>query len=125
MIVGIGVDICSVERLGELRRKYQRRFLDRVFTAIEQERCGDGWAADERYAARFAAKEAFMKALGVGWARGVAFPDIEVRSEDNGRPVLTLSGGAKRLADALGVANIHVTLSHERDNAVALVVLER
>ena len=123
MIIGIGVDICNVPRLSQLRLKYGPRFLDRVFTPVEQERCGHGPAADQRYAARFAAKEAVMKALGTGW-RGTTFSDIEVATEDTGKPVVTMSGGARKLADGLGVTRIHISLSHERENAIAFVVLE-
>jgi holo-[acyl-carrier protein] synthase len=124
MILGIGVDICNVERLARLRQKYGARFLDRVFTCVEQERCGAGPACDERYAARFAAKEACMKAFGTGWGSGVNFSDIEVRTEESGQPSVTVSGGAKRLCDERGVAHIHISLSHERDNAIAFVILE-
>lgn len=124
MILGIGVDLCKVERLAGLRQRYGARFLDRVFSPVEQARCGDGPACDERYAARFAAKEAVMKALGTGWGQGVTFADIEVRTEDSGRPVVTLNGGAACLAEKKGVTQIHVSLSHERDNAIAFVILE-
>ena len=124
MILGIGVDICNVHRLSRLRLKYGARFLDRVFTPVEQQRCGNGPACDERYAARFAAKEAFMKAIGTGWGRELTFLEIEVATEDTGRPVLSVSGGARELADRAGVSNIHISLSHERDNAIAFVVLE-
>lgn len=124
MILGIGVDICNVHRLSQLRLKYGPRFLDRVFTPVEQRRCGDGPACDERYAARFAAKEAFMKAIGTGWGQGLTFLDIEVATEDTGRPVLTVTGEARQLADGAGVARIHISLSHERDAAVAFVILE-
>lgn len=124
MILGIGIDICNVPRLARMRRKYGPRFLDRVFTPTEQQRCGSGPACDERYAARFAAKEAFMKAVGTGWGRGMTFADIEIATEDTGKPVLSIAGGARELADRLGVSNIHVSLSHERENAIAFVVLE-
>jgi holo-[acyl-carrier-protein] synthase len=124
MILGIGVDICNVDRLAELRRKYGPRFLDRVFTPVEQQRCGIGPSCDQRYAARFAAKEAVMKALGTGWNRGTTFADIEVATEDTGQPVVTITGGARQFADRLGVSRIHISLSHERDDAIAFVVLE-
>ena len=124
MIIGIGVDICNVERLAGLRQKYGARFIDRVFSPAERERCGDGPACDERFAARFAAKEAVMKALGTGWGQGISFANIEVRTEESGRPVVSLSGGAGRLAEQKGVTHIHVSLSHERDNAIAFVILE-
>jgi holo-[acyl-carrier protein] synthase len=65
-----------------------------------------------------------MKAFGTGWGGGVNFADIEVRTEDNGRPVVTLTGGAKQLSEQRGIASIHISLSHERDNAIAFVVLE-
>ena len=123
MIIGIGTDICRIERIAELRRKYGPRFLDRVFTEIEQYYC-EGPTADERYAARFAAKEAVMKAIGTGWGRGMAFADIEIATEDSGRPVVSMAGRAREHADELGVERIHISLSHERDNAVAFVVLE-
>lgn len=91
---------------------------------MEQERCGIGPACDERYAARFAAKEAFMKALGTGWGQGITFFDIEVSTEDSGQPRVTVSGGAGRVAEKQGVKTIHISLSHERDNAIAFVILE-
>lgn len=124
MILGIGVDICNVDRLAQLRQKYGARFLDRVFTPVEQARCGVGPVCDERYAARFAAKEAFMKALGTGWGSGITFFDIEVSTEDSGQPRVTVSGGARKVADERGVGTIHISLSHERDNAIAFVILE-
>ena len=124
MILGIGVDICRIERIARLRQRYGARFIDRVFTAVERQRCGTGPACDERYAARFAAKEACMKALGTGWGQGVTFGDIEVSTEASGQPRLALSGGAKRLAEAKGVVAVHLSLSHERDNAIAFVILE-
>jgi holo-[acyl-carrier protein] synthase len=125
MIVGIGIDICSVDRLARLRRRYGARFLDRVFSAAEQQRCGQGPACDERYAARFAAKEAFMKATGLGWRGGITFRDIEILTRDHNRPELTLHGVAGEQIAARGVTALHVSLSHERDNAVAVVVLEK
>lgn len=124
MIIGIGVDICNVQRIAQLRQRYGARFLDRIFTPVEQERCGTGPACDERFAARFAAKEACMKALGVGWGPGIAFADIEVSTEDTGQPRLAMRGGAKQRADELGVRQVHVSLSHERDNAIAFIILE-
>lgn len=125
MIVGIGVDICSVERLARLRQRYGRRFLDRVFTAAEQAYCGGGSNCDQRYAARFAAKEAFLKALGTGFASGITLKDVEIASAPSGRPALVVTGQAKQMGQQLGVQTTHVSLSHERDHAIAFVVLER
>lgn len=124
MIVGLGIDICAVGRIERLARRYDNRFLDRVFTAAEIRHCAGEGARSQRLAARFAAKEATMKALGTGWARGVRFVDIEVTHDAVGRPVVSLSGGAAEHARRLGVDAIHVSLSHEREQAVAIVVME-
>jgi holo-[acyl-carrier protein] synthase len=124
MIIGIGTDICSVARMERMAQKYGARFLDRVFTPEEQARCRKKAGTAERLAARFAAKEATMKALGTGWACGIKFLDISVSNEFGGRPAITLVGEAATWAESLGVRRIHISLSHERDQAVAFVVLE-
>lgn len=125
MVVGIGVDICNVARLARLRERYGRRFLDRVFTGAEQRHCGLGRGCDERYAARFAAKEAFLKALGTGFSAGITLKDVEVVPSSTGRPELVVSGQALQVSQQLGTQTIHISLSHERDYAIAFVVLER
>ena len=124
MIIGVGTDICSVARMERMAQKYGPRFLDRVFTREEQDRCRRKAGTAERLAARFAAKEAMMKALGTGWACGIKFLDIRVSNEFGGRPTVTLEGEAATWAQSLGVSKIHISLSHERDQAVAFVVLE-
>lgn len=124
MILGIGADICSVARMQRMADKYGPRFLDRVFTAEEQAKAQRKAGTAERLAARFAAKEATMKALGTGWACGVRFVDIHVSNEFGGRPRVTLAGDAAARAHAMGVGRIHVSLSHEREQAVAFVILE-
>jgi holo-[acyl-carrier protein] synthase len=124
MIVGIGADICSVERMQRMIERHGGRFLGRVFSEAEQARCASAAGAAERFAARFAAKEATMKALGTGWALGVRFADIHVETEAGGRPVVRLTGPAAERAQRMGVDAIHVSLSHERDQAIAFVVLE-
>ncbi len=124
MIVGVGTDICAVKRMEYMADRYGTRFLDRVFTAEEQRASRRKAGTAERLAARFAAKEATMKALGTGWACGVKFADIHVSNEFGGRPIVTLAGDAKAWADSLGVTHIHASLSHEREQAVAFVVLE-
>ena len=124
MILGIGTDIISVQRVAELCEKHGRHFMDRVFTAAEQEAAGNGPGAAQKLAARFAAKEAVMKALGTGWARGVTFLQIEVVREASGRPTIRLSGEAEVIATAMGATQVHLSLSHERGHAVAFVVME-
>ncbi len=124
MIVGIGTDIVLVERLRRLREESGERFLRLVFTRHELEHCMGKAGLDERLAVRFAAKEATMKALGTGWRKGVQFTQIEVRAHKSGKPELVLTGEALRRAGQLGAKTFHVSLSHERENALAVVILE-
>ena len=124
MILGLGTDIVSVGRLRELRTAHGDRFLSRVFTRREVETAESRAQLDERLATRFAAKEAVMKALGTGWRKGVHFTQIEVRTDKTGKPELVLTGEALRRAEAMGASKIHVSLSHELDNALAVVILE-
>ncbi len=124
MIVGIGTDIVGIERLARLREERGDRFLELVFTPAELEHCRKKAGLDERLAVRFAAKEAAMKALGTGWRKGVHFTQIEVRTDKTGKPELVLTGEALRRAEAMGASKIHVSLSHELDNALAVVILE-
>ena len=124
MIVGIGVDLEEVSRIRDAISRHGQRFLDRVFTEGEIAYVEDKANRYERYAARFAAKEAGMKALGCGWAQGVGWRDIEVINEENGRPTLRLSGAAERIAREKNCRAPHVSLSHTRNNAIAQVVLE-
>ncbi len=124
MILGIGTDIVSTERLDRMRELYGDRFLRRVFTRREIETAGRRATLAERLGTRFAAKEATMKALGTGWRGGVQFTQIEVRKHPSGMPEIVLSGAARARADELGVTRIHVSLSHETDKAMAVVILE-
>ncbi|MCS7041416.1 MAG: holo-[acyl-carrier-protein] synthase [Bryobacteraceae bacterium] len=124
MILGTGIDLAEVDRIREAVEKYGRRFLERVFTPAEiayVERKANRY---ERYAARFAAKEAGMKALGTGWRRGVRWQDFEVRNQASGRPALVLHGMAAEFARQLGVERIHLSLTHTASMAQAFVVLE-
>ncbi len=122
MVVGVGVDVVEVERVERAIRRWGEAFLTRVYTPSERER-GAGRAGVARLAARFAAKEAVMKALGVGWGR-LRFCDIEILSEGSGRPVARLHGGAAQAALAAGVHAVHLSLSHARGYAAAVAVVE-
>lgn len=124
MIVGCGIDAVEVARIRRAGERFGRRFLERVFTAGEiayVERKSNRW---ERYAARFAAKEAGMKAIGTGLRRGVRWRDFEVSNEPSGRPGLRLHGEAARIASRLGVRAVQLSLTHTRENAMAVVILE-
>jgi holo-[acyl-carrier protein] synthase len=126
VITGVGVDVCEVARIQRaLERASGGRFRDRVFTPGEQRYCeARGGGRFASYAARFAAKEAGMKALGTGWARGVAWRDFEVVRRTGAAPALVLHGRAAALARRHGVARWHLALSHTRLGAVATVIAE-
>lgn len=123
-IVGLGTDLAEVERIGESIARYGERFLARVFTPAEIAYVATKANQSERYAARFAAKEAGMKALGTGWSEGVSWHHLEVNSLPSGRPTLTFHGKAAEFAAALGVQHIHLTLTHTASLAMAVVILE-
>ena len=112
MIVGLGVDITEVDRIEAAIARRGRALIERLFTPSEITYCESHRNRAERFAGRFAAKEAAMKALGTGWARGVRWVDIEVVREPSGKPTLKLSGATRAIADSLGVKNIAVTITH-------------
>lgn len=124
MILGIGLDVVQTARIERALARHGSRFWGRVFTAAEQRECGEGPDSAMRLAARFAAKEACLKALGTGSTRGVSFLQVQVLANGRGRPRLELLGKAAELANDLGVRRVHVTLTHEPGIAAAVVVLE-
>ena len=125
MIVGTGIDIAEVPRVAEAIERYGQRFLQRIFTEGEIRYCESKANRVERYAARFAAKEAGMKALGTGWNHGVRWRDIEVRRQPDGRPTLEFHGKAGEFASNMGVTNIALSLTHTAEEAMAQVILEK
>jgi holo-[acyl-carrier protein] synthase len=124
MIVGTGIDITEVPRVAESIARFGQRFLSRVFTDEERRYCDSKANRVERYAARFAAKEAAMKALGTGWSRGVRWRDIEVFRQPGSRPTIRFHGKAAEFAARLGATNVALSLSHTTDQAIASVILE-
>jgi holo-[acyl-carrier protein] synthase len=124
MIIGLGVDITQIDRIEATIERRGRPFLERVFTPSEIAYCDSHRHRAERFAGRFAAKEAAMKALGTGWARGVRWIDIEVVREPSGKPSLRLAGAACEIASGLGVKNIALTITHDGNTALALVLFE-
>jgi holo-[acyl-carrier protein] synthase len=124
MIVGSGIDIAEVPRIAEAIERHGQRFLHRVFTEGEIAYCDSKANRIERYAARFAAKEAGMKALGTGWNHGVRWRDVEVCRQPGGRPTLVFHGKAAEFAAKLGTKNIALSLSHTVEQAIAQVILE-
>jgi holo-[acyl-carrier protein] synthase len=124
MIVGTGIDIAEVPRIGKAIERFQGRFLERIYTAGEMRYCDSKANRVERYAARFAAKEAAMKALGTGWNHGVRWRDCEVVRMPGGRPSIVFHGKAAEFAARLGVKNSALSISHTVDQAIAQVILE-
>ena len=124
MIVGTGVDIAEVNRIRESITRFGERFLHRVFTAGEIEYCERKASRFESYAARFAAKEAGMKALGTGWNHGVRWRDIEVVRPRGQRPTIHFHGRAAAFAERLGTRNIALSITHTSEQALAHVILE-
>jgi holo-[acyl-carrier protein] synthase len=124
MIVSIGVDIIEVARIREVLQRTPR-FRERVFTAAEQEYCnGRGAVADQHYAARYAAKEAALKALQTGWRGGISWQDVEISSLESGAPVISFHGEARKLFEASGATAAHLSMSHTTEHAIAQVILE-
>lgn len=125
MIAGVGCDIIEVERIAQALERHGDRFLTRVFAPGEIAEC---WPSAEqrcrRLAARFAAKEAVLKALGTG-LRGVSWLEIEVVKDNLGKPSVRLTGRAAAVAEAQGVTQLHLSLSHCKDYAMAQVVAVR
>jgi holo-[acyl-carrier protein] synthase len=123
-IVGIGIDICEVARVREAIERFGQRFLRRVFTQAEREYCESKRNRIERYAARFAAKEAAMKAIGTGLRRGVTWQDFEIGREPGGRPTMIFKGKAAEFATRSGTKRSYLTMSHTSELAIAQVILE-
>lgn len=124
MIRGIGVDIVKVDRIEQAVERWGDRFLKRIFTPAEIERCQQRARPAQCLALRFAAKEAFAKALGLGMRKGLRWRDIEVVHDHLGKPDLLLYNQAQRLLEAMEASRTWLSLSDERESALAVVVLE-
>ncbi len=125
MIHGVGVDIVEVERIRKAIERYGLRFVQRVFTPDEIAHCHGKADAYLRYAARFAAKEAAFKSLRGRWRKGMRWLDFETRGTESTPPSLRLTGAAAAAQKEAGVTAIHLSVSHDRDYAVAIVVAEK
>jgi len=125
MIYGIGIDLVRVQRIEEALERWGERFQRKVFTAGEIQYCLQKKNPSPSFAARFAAKEAFVKALGSGIRRGVHWKDVEVERGPLGKPVLKLSGLALGICQKQKVEGFLLSLTHEGDYSTAMVILER
>jgi holo-[acyl-carrier protein] synthase len=124
MILGTGVDLAEVPRIRTAVERYGQRFIERIYTPAEIAYVERKANRFERYAGRFAAKEAGMKAIGTGWRRGVRWQDFEVANLPSGRPTLRLHGEAAKIAEKLGVKSIQLSITHTAELGMAHVILE-
>jgi len=121
-VVAHGIDMVECSRIAESIERHGERFLNRVFTLAERDYCNVRKRCIEHLAGRFAAKEAVMKLLGTGWAKGVTWTDIEVRNETTGQPRIHLTGISKQLADEMGFTEILISISHVSSHAIASAI---
>ena len=124
MILGTGIDLAEVARIREAVERHGERFIQRIYTPVEIAYVERKANKFERFAARFAAKEAGMKAIGTGWRKGVRWQDFEVVNLPGGRPTLRLHGVAAEVAAGMGVKRIHLSLTHTAEQGMAFVILE-
>lgn len=124
MIIGTGIDLAEVPRIKSSIERFGAKFIERIYTPGEIAYVERKANRFERYAARFAAKEAGMKALGTGWRRGVRWRDFEVVNLPSGRPTLKLHGAAQTIAATMGVTAISLSLTHTAENGMAFVIFE-
>ena len=125
MILGTGIDIVSIPRMVKSLSRWGDVFTKRVFTDVEREYCQKKNRCAGHFAARFAVKEALLKALGSGLVKRMKWSDVEVMNEASGKPIVNLSGEVKRVAKDLRVTHIFVSITHTHEYAIAQVILER
>ena len=124
-IINIGTDIVECARIGEMIERHGDHFKERIFTLAEIAYCqSHRKSAVERFAGRFAAKEAILKAIGTGWRNGISWLELEVRPASTGRPLVALGGVARAHALSVGIASIHLSISHCRAYATATAVAD-
>ena len=121
-IFGIGTDIIECLRIAKMIERHGELFINRVYTPHEIEYCSQRKAATQHYSGRWAAKEAVLKALGTGWARGITWRDIEVYNEPGGKPLIRLGGGAREVCEARRISAVMISISHCRSHATAFTM---
>ena len=122
-IIGIGTDITECLRIARMIERHGELFIDRVYTPEEIKYCQSRKQSTQHFTGRWAAKEAILKAIGTGWRKGISWRDMEVRNEPGGKPVVAVRGGVKDVVQQLGIADIHVTISHCRTHATATAIV--
>ena len=122
MVLGIGTDIFEVQRM-KSRLEQQPSFIDGIYSIAEIEYCNQFKNKEEHFAARYAAKEAFLKAIGTGWRNGIKFNEIEILNDKLGKPEIKLTGKAKEIVKNLNGNSVHISLSHTKDLAIAFIII--
>lgn len=122
MIIGLGTDIVEIDRIGKMVERHGENFLNRIYTKDEVKYCQRRKESNQHLAGRWAVKEAVMKVLGTGFIRGIHWQDIEVQSQQSGKPVLLLHGGAADRAQQIGIAQVLISISHCKAYATATAI---
>ncbi len=126
MIAGTGIDIVEINRVEDIIKKYDLHFIEKIFTESEIEYCRNKVKPSQHFAGRFAVKEAVLKVLGIGWGKGIRWKDIEINPDDQyGTPRVRLHNKAKERAESIGIENIHISISHTGNLAIAQAIGER
>jgi len=123
-IIGIGTDIIECLRIAQMIERHGELFITRVYTPHEIRYCQSRKLATQHFAARWAGKEAVLKAVGTGWRKGISWRDIEIRNDPGGRPSVALRGGVLDVVEELGITDMHISLSHCRSHATAYAIAE-
>jgi len=125
MILGVGLDLIELDRFKAAMKRQGAPFLEKLFTPAERRYCEDKWNRIAHYAARFAAKEAVLKALGTGWSGGIRWTDVEVARDPAGSVTVRLAGLAKKAAARRGIRRVHLNITHAQKYAAAVAIAER
>jgi holo-[acyl-carrier protein] synthase len=125
MIYGVGIDLVENSRMEKIIKKWEQKFLHRIFSDGEIQYCKKYINSSIHYGVRFAAKESFLKALGIGLGMGVKLSDIEVVNDENGKPSLNLCGEAKNQMEKKRIRKVHLSLTHTKSHSTAVVLLEK
>ena len=125
MIFGVGIDLVEIGRIETILNKWEEKFLCRIYSAKEIRYCNKHARPAVHFAARFAVKEAFLKAIGLGMGGGIRFREIETIHDEKGKPILKLAGGASSFLETRGIRVVHLTISHTDAHATAVVILEQ
>lgn len=118
-VIGIGTDITEVLRIAQMIERHGDLFINRVYTAHEIDYCQSRKASTQHFAGRWAAKEAVLKALGTGWAKGISWRDIEIHNERSGKPIVKFRGAVREIVEQLGISEMLISISHCRSHATA------